>query len=130
MCLAIPDKKIIAVLGNTGGGRDTWKRPQMGALADESAALAILTNEDPYDEDPKKIITEMAAGFKKQTPKIILDRRAAIATALKGATSASDAVLITGKGTDPYLMGARGTKQEWSDVAVAREELAKLGYTK
>ena len=78
----------------------------------------------------KKSCANFPQRFKKQTPKIILDRRAAIATALKGATSASDAVLITGKGTDPYLMGARGTKQEWSDVAVAREELAKLGYTK
>jgi len=123
-------KRIIAIIGATGGGRDASKRAERGALAEEYAATTIITNEDPYDEDPQKIMRELAAGFKKQTPKIILDRRAAIATALKGATSASDAVLITGKGTDPYLMGARGTKQEWSDVAVAREELAKLGYTK
>ena len=122
------NKRIVAVLGNTGGGRDTWKRPLMGALADEYAALAILTNEDPYDEDPQKIITAMAAGFKKQTPKIILDRRAAIAAALKEAKNVNDAVLITGKGTDPYLMGPRGTKQVWSDASVAREELEKLGY--
>jgi len=38
------------------------------------------------------------------------------------------AVLITGKGTDPYIMGPKGTKQEWGDKKVAEEELAKLGY--
>jgi len=39
-----------------------------------------------------------------------------------------DAVLITGKGTDPYIMGPKGTRLEWSDKKVAEEELAKLGY--
>ena len=71
---------------------------------------------------------ELAAGFKTKKPLLLLDRRAAIAAALKEAASASDAVLITGKGTDPYLMGPRGTKQVWSDASVAREELEKLGY--
>ncbi len=122
------NKKIIAVLGNTGGGRDTWKRPAMGKLADEYAAVAYLTNEDPYDEDPEKIIDEVAAGFTAHKPNIILDRRVAIAAALKNAKD-GDAVLITGKGTDPYIMGARGKKEPWSDANVAREELAKLGYT-
>ncbi len=121
------NKRIIAVLGNTGGGRDTWKRPSMGKIADEYCSVAYLTNEDPYDEDPQKIIDEVEAGFKTNKPKIILDRRAAIATALKEARD-GDAVLITGKGTDPYIMGAHGKKEPWSDAAVAKEELSKLGY--
>jgi UDP-N-acetylmuramyl tripeptide synthase len=37
-----------------------------------------------------------------------------------------DAVIITGKGTDPYIMGPNGTKKPWSDAKVAREELAAL----
>jgi UDP-N-acetylmuramoyl-L-alanyl-D-glutamate--2,6-diaminopimelate ligase len=121
------NKRIIAILGNTGGGRDIWKRPAMGKLADEYAAVSILTNEDPYDEDPTEIIHSIAAGFEHHKPKIVLDRRKAIAMALKEAKE-GDAVLITGKGTDPYIMGPRGTKQPWSDAEVAREELRKLGY--
>jgi hypothetical protein len=35
-------------------------------------------------------------------------------------------VLITGKGTDPYIMGPRGSKLPWSDATVAHEELEKL----
>lgn len=121
------NKNIIAVLGNTGGGRDTWKRPEMGKISDEYATTVFLTNEDPYDEDPNKIIEEVKAGFIAHKPNIILDRRAAIAEALKTAKE-SDAVLITGKGTDPYIMGAGGKKEPWSDATVVREELSKLGY--
>ena len=130
------ESRIIAVLGSTGGGRDTWKRPEMGKLADEHAAVAILTNEDPYDEDPQKIVQEIAKGFSKKKPHIILNRRAAIKEALKEALTirhaqgnqSGIAVLITGKGTDPYIMGPRGAKEPWSDKKVAEEELAKLGY--
>ena len=122
-------KRITAIIGATGGGRDQAKRAERGALAEEYAATTIITNEDPYDEDPQKIMRELAAGFKTKKPVLLLDRRAAITAALKEAKD-GDAVLITGKGTDPYIMGPRGIKQVWSDAQVAREELAKLGYTK
>lgn len=118
-------KDIICVMGSTGGGRDQWKRPQMGMIADERCSAAILTNEDPYDEDPNKIVNEIAGGFVVHKPHIILDRREAIATALRLAHKGS-VVLITGKGTDPYIMGPHGSKQPWSDKKVAEEELGIL----
>lgn len=120
---AFPQRKI-CVLGNTGGGRDQWKRPEMGAIADRMCAEVILTNEDPYDEDPEKILSAMKAGMTRE-PLVILDRRDAIRTALSRAHK-GDAVLITGKGTDPYIMGPRGTKTPWDDATVVREELHKL----
>ncbi len=117
----------ICVLGNTGGGRDKWKRPAMGALAEKYCAEIILTDEDPYDEDPKQILDEIAAGMKNKKPQIILDRRQAIATALLLAKQKHrPAVLITGKGTDPFIMGSDGTKLEWDDRVVAMEEIQKL----
>lgn len=121
---AYPDRRKICVLGNTGGGRDTWKRPEMGKIAETYCAEVILTNEDPYDENPEKIVAEMAAGMEKK-PAIIMDRRQAIAHALSLAKS-GDAVLVTGKGTDPYLMEANDKKTPWSDAQVVREELEKL----
>lgn len=124
---AYSGKRIIGVFGSTGGGRDTWNRPIKGAIAEEYCDVAILTNEDPYDEDPQKIIEEIAKGFKKKKPHIIFDRRKAIHEALREAKE-GDAVLITGKGTDPYIMGAKGAKEPWSDKRVAQEELEKLGY--
>ncbi len=115
----------IAVLGSTGGGRDTWKRPVLGKIADEFCDEIIVTNEDPYDEEPMKIINEVASGVTAHTPTLILDRREAIRHALSLAQE-GDTVLITGKGTDPYIMGPHGTKEVWDDAEVAREELTKL----
>jgi len=121
---AFPEQRIIAVLGNTGGGRDRWKRPDMAKVADKYASQIILTNEDPYDEDPQVIINEMAVAIKDKPLKIIMDRREAIHEAISWAQP-GDVVLITGKGTDPYIMEANGKKTPWSDEEVAREELIK-----
>ena len=135
---AFPHRKKIAILGNTGGGRDTWKRPVMAGIAEKYCDEIILTNEDPYDEDPRKILEEMAVGMKIKKPEIILDRREAIATALRLASNEAErlaqdgnkhnrtVVLISGKGTDPYIMEANNKKTPWSDRNVAEEELKKL----
>jgi UDP-N-acetylmuramoyl-L-alanyl-D-glutamate--2,6-diaminopimelate ligase len=138
---AFENHRKICVLGNTGGGRDSWKRPEMGKIADEQCEKVILTNEDPYDENPREIVDAMARDIKRQ-PEIIMDRREAIRAALQLAMNWSNnalsldsardarnqdiAVLISGKGTDPFIMGPHGTKIMWSDAAVVREELEKL----
>jgi UDP-N-acetylmuramoyl-L-alanyl-D-glutamate--2,6-diaminopimelate ligase len=122
---AFPNKRKICVLGSTGGGRDAWKRPEMGRVADAYCDVIILTNEDPYDEDPAKIIHEVKEGIRSHAAHVVMDRREAIARALKRA-EARDVVLISGKGTDPYIMEADGKRTPWSDSRVAREELEKL----
>lgn len=126
---AYADDTLVCVLGNTGGGRDKWKRPVMARTAEKHCAHVILTNEDPYDEDPQKILSEMAEGFTGKTHEIILDRREAIRRALLKAQELSKSrkvtVAITGKGTDPYIMGKNGTKIPWDDRTVVEEELRK-----
>jgi UDP-N-acetylmuramoyl-L-alanyl-D-glutamate--2,6-diaminopimelate ligase len=120
------DKTKVCVLGNTGGGRDRWKRPEMAQIAEAYCETVILTNEDPYDEDPEAIVKEMAVAMKKK-PLIVMNRREAIKTAfIHSQKKQNVVVLITGKGTDPYIMGAHGTKESWSDEMVAREELQSL----
>lgn len=122
---AFPNQKKICILGNTGGGRDTWKRPGMAKVAEKYCDHIILANEDPYDEDPEKIVNEMRAAISEKPVEIIMDRREAIARAVSLART-GDAVLISGKGTDPYIMGPNGTKLPWSDSKVAKEELEKI----
>lgn len=118
-------KNLICILGSTGGGRDQWKRPAMGAVAEKYCSHIFLTNEDPYDEDPQKIINEVRGGIKEKPVRVIFDRREAIREALTLART-GDAVIITGKGTDPYIMEAGGKKTPWDDATVAREELHTL----
>lgn len=123
---AFKDVPKVCILGNTGGGRDTWKRPEMGHIAEEYCDHIILTNEDPYDENPRAIVDAMKKGIIDQSKlEIIMDRRSAIAAALKKAQDGGY-VLISGKGTDPYIMGPHNTRQPWSDAGVVQEELAKM----
>jgi len=96
----------------------------MGAIADTMCDEVVLTNEDPYDEDPEKILADMTTQMKR-TPKIILDRREALSYAFSLAQE-NDVVLISGKGSDPYIMEKNNTKTPWSDVVVAAEELKKM----
>ncbi len=116
---------IIAVLGGTGGGRDIWKRTEMGKIADTYCKEIILTNEDPYDEDPQEIFSDIIKGIKNHNPIIILDRRDAIRKAIEIASPGST-IIITGKGTDPYIMGPNNSKIPWSDSKVVKEELEKF----
>lgn len=122
---AFSGRRKVCVLGATGGGRDTWKRPAMGEIADRYCDTIILTNEDPYDEEPRSIVEAIARGITSKTPDIQMDRRLAIRQALALAR-ASDCVVITGKGTDPTIQLARGKSVPWSDAEVAREEIRKL----
>jgi UDP-N-acetylmuramoyl-L-alanyl-D-glutamate--2,6-diaminopimelate ligase len=127
---AFPDQKKICVLGNTGGGRDKWKRPEMAKTAEKYCDEIILTDEDPYDEDPNQIIAEMKSAITKKNITVIMDRRSAINAALKKADSINkesrSVVLITGKGTDPYIMGPNGTKTPWLDSEAVTEEVKKI----
>lgn len=125
---AYANVRKICVLGSTGGGRDKWKRPVMGKVAHDNCDVVILTNEDPYDEDPRTIIDEIAAEMKSKT-EIIIDRRMAIARGISLARE-GDAVLITGKGTDPTIQGPNHSSIPWSDVQVAREEIEKALHKK
>jgi UDP-N-acetylmuramoyl-L-alanyl-D-glutamate--2,6-diaminopimelate ligase len=118
---------LVCVLGSTGGGRDKWKREEMGKIADKYCDQIILTNEDPYDENPNEIVEDIKQGIKNKPTEIIMDRRAAIRSAIEKAKNIEKvAVLITGKGTDPYIMGPNDTKLPWDDATVAREELKKI----
>jgi len=125
-------QKLICVFGSAGGGRETWKRPELGKIAAEFCDEIILTNEDPYDENPLTIIEEIERGFlqvpssKFQVPssRKVLDRREAIREALMLA-HAGDTVVITGKGSEPWIMGPGEIKIPWDDRAVARNCLRK-----
>jgi len=121
---------MICVLGSCGGGRDKWKRPVLGSLAAKYCDEVIVTNEDPYDEDPHQILSEIKSGiFKSQFPISnfyeILDRRQAIRKSLELAKT-GDTVVITGKGCEPSICIAGGKKIPWDDRKVVKEEFQNL----
>jgi len=123
-------RNLICVLGSTGGGRDKWKRPEMGKIAANYCKEIILTNEDPYNENPASIIDEIEAGFSQiQNPNFkyqkIIDRREAVNKALFLAQK-GDIVIITGKGCEPWMCVEGGKKIAWDDREVVKEGFKKI----
>ena len=117
-------QKMICVFGSCGGGRDKWKRPVLGELAAKYCDEVIITNEDPYDENPMEIINQIFEGTQGKAFKI-LKRREAIKKALSLAKE-DDTVIITGKGSEPSICFAKGKQISWDDRKVVREEFKKL----
>jgi len=126
----IPHQKTIHLLGSAGGGRDRARRPILGRLAAEKADFVVVTNEDPYDEDPANIINSVAAGAEMAGKQIninlfkILDRREAIHKALELAKK-GDLVLFTGKGAEQSICITNGQKLPWDEREVVREEIVE-----
>lgn len=125
--------KIIILLGAEGGGRDKAKRPIMGELAAKLADYVIVSNVDPYDDDPKQIIEDIASSAEKfgkirnKNLFAVEDRRKGIRKALFLAR-ANDIVLITGKGAEQSII-IKGRHWPWNDRIVVKEELKSMAQT-
>jgi UDP-N-acetylmuramoyl-L-alanyl-D-glutamate--2,6-diaminopimelate ligase len=125
-----PGGRTIVLLGAEGGGRDKSKRALMGEIAGKLADYIFVTNVDPYDDDPKQIIEDIAVvaeqngKVRRQNLFTEQDRRESIKQALALA-QAGDVVLITGKGAEQSMI-IGGQSIVWDDRTVVREELKRL----
>lgn len=125
------NQKIICVLGSCGGGRDSEFRFQKGENAGKYCDYVIVTNEDPYDDDPMKIIDDVFTGVTSINIKHenencfkILDRREAIRKAVELANN-NDIIICTGKGAERAIMLANGKKIDWNEADILKEEIDK-----
>ena len=113
--------RLVCVFG-CGGGRDTGKRPLMGAAVAATADAAIITSDNPRNEDPLQIIDGILAGMPPgQT--VMADRRAAISAAILAAAP-EDIVVLAGKGHEDY-QEIHGVKHPFSDFVEAAQVLAE-----
>ncbi len=125
----LPHRRLIHVLGATGGGRDRARRPVLGRMASERADVVIVTNEDPYDEDPYMIMDEVRAGVMEIGGRtqdkdvfMIFDRRSAIGKAVS-LSGKGDLILVTGKGSEQAIVVANGKRVPWDDREAVRSAL-------
>jgi UDP-N-acetylmuramoyl-L-alanyl-D-glutamate--2,6-diaminopimelate ligase len=109
--------KLWCVFG-CGGDRDRGKRPVMGGIAERLADVVLLTDDNPRHESGDAIIADIAGGM-RAAPRIIRDRRNAIATAIQGAAG-GDIVLIAGKGHEDYQQ-VGDERRPYSDRDTVRE---------
>jgi UDP-N-acetylmuramoyl-L-alanyl-D-glutamate--2,6-diaminopimelate ligase len=130
--------RVLCVFG-CGGDRDRGKRPLMGEAAGRRADLTVATSDNPRSEDPLSILADVEPGLRRSGRDrlstndaragrdgycVVPDRREAIELALRCARP-GDAVLIAGKGHEPYqIVGA--VRHEFDDRVEARRALEAL----
>ena len=120
------NEQLITVVG-CGGNRDKAKRPVMGGIASDLSDKAILTSDNPRNEDANVIISEMEEGVAPQNFKRILsitDRKQAIKTACQLAQP-NDIILIAGKGHETY-QEIEGVRHDFDDMKIVKELLEQL----
>jgi UDP-N-acetylmuramoyl-L-alanyl-D-glutamate--2,6-diaminopimelate ligase len=122
--------KSIVLLGAEGGGRDKGKRAIMGEIVGRLSDIVVVSNVDPYEDDPKPILedisiaSENAGKTRDKNLFVIEDRREGIRNCFALA-KAGDVVMITGKGAEQSIV-IDGISKPWDDRTVVREELEAM----
>lgn len=124
------ETRVIVLLGAEGGGRDKLKRSQMGEIAGLKADYVVISNVDPYDDNPREILEEIATAVEKQGKIrdkdmfVIEDRKEGIRQALSLARK-NDMVVLTGKGAEQSMIVGNDCIP-WDDREVVRREIQNL----
>ena len=105
-----------------GGDRDQGKRRGMGRAVEELADRVIVTDDNPRNESPAKIVSEILAGMQHPDQACVVhNRQAAIEYALSQAAP-KDLVVIAGKGHEQeQIVG--NERRPFSDRHVVRRIL-------
>ncbi|CUS50774.1 UDP-N-acetylmuramoylalanyl-D-glutamate--2,6-diaminopimelate ligase [hydrothermal vent metagenome] len=113
--------KLVCVFG-CGGDRDWGKRPQMGEVVERHTDFAIITDDNPRNEDATAIVSQIRTGLQRpRKMPVIHDRLSAIEMALEVA-GPGDCVLIAGKGHEEYQI-IEDKRIAFSDRQVIRDWL-------
>ena len=110
------NRKIITVFG-CGGDRDVSKRSLMGSIAEKYSEQIFITNDNPRNENPDKIINDIKSELKTNNNSVIKNRKKAILKALNMATN--HIVLLLGKGIEEFQI-IKNEKIYHSDINLVK----------
>lgn len=114
----LPFKRLIVLFG-CGGNRDKGKRALMAKAVSKWADMAIVTSDNPREEEPLEIIKDILPGFPKEFAYLVeVDRKQAILKALAQLES-QDLLLIAGKGHEDY-QEIKGVRYPFSDKQIVQ----------
>ncbi len=120
-----PDKRLLVLCGSCGD-RMKEKRPEVGGIVSRHAHVMVVTNEDPYTENPETIIDEVIAGADAKLTQLhrIVDRLDALRFIFREAKP-GDVVLLCGKGADVTMWTAAG-QIPWNEREIAKDLLTQI----
>jgi murE/murF fusion protein len=117
-------KRLIVLFG-CGGNRDKEKRPLMGQAVQKYADIAIVTSDNPRDEDPDVIIDQIISGMDNSKSIVrIIDRKSAINHAIS-ICRAGDVLLLAGKGHETYQIFANSFTIPFDERKICADMLAR-----
>lgn len=107
--------RIIHVFGAAGGGRDRTKRAQLAKLSQQYADYSIVTEENPFDEDPRHIERDIISGFSDTHPYVTYTMREDAVRHACAIAHPEDCVLLSAKGSETVIAGPHGTKRPYNE---------------
>lgn len=122
----LSEGKRLMVLTGSCGDRMKEKRPIVGEICSRLADVVVVSNEDPYTEDPEKIIDEVLSGVDRSKSEVhrIADRLEAIQFLLNHAHT-GDIIVLCAKGSDTTMMTAKG-QIPWDERKITRDLLKAM----
>ena len=119
------DKKIVAIFG-CGGDRDKSKRKEIGKIVSKYADIAIVTSDNPRNEEPLEIIKDIIIGIDRNKAHIVIpNRKDAILYAVKNLINESTILVLLGKGHEKYQIDATG-KHYFDEIEIIKEGLTNV----
>ncbi|MCY4576954.1 MAG: UDP-N-acetylmuramyl-tripeptide synthetase [Candidatus Kaiserbacteria bacterium] len=118
------DGRLLIVVGAVGASRWRYNATKIGEVAGQCADVAIITDVDPFFDDPEEIARAVVSGIRKNKNAewyVELNRRKAIEKAFALAKK-GDVVIVTGKGAE-VTMEVNGESIPWDERAIIREIL-------
>ena len=122
--IKVPHKRIITLIGHSGGNRDSSMRPDLGWIALENSDEVVFTADNPRNESIAHIVEGLISDCDKTNYTVIEDRKEAIEHALKTAGE-GDIVLLAGKGVEPYQV-IGNEYLPYSEIDTVREILGRM----
>ncbi len=121
--------RSLVLLGCAGGGRDKDRRGIMGSTAGRYADIVVVSDDEPYEEDPQDILNAIKKGAEESGKKehenlfVIGDRREGIKKMLSLA-KAGDILVFTGMGHQIVRVVGKETIP-WVEKEIIQEELGR-----
>lgn len=113
----------LKVLFGCGGDRDRTKRPIMAEVVGRYADEIYVTSDNPRNEDPEQIISDILRGLSGKKFQAITDRISAVKMAFSELMD-KEVLLLAGKGHEDYIL-KNGVKHPYSDIREVDEFIGK-----
>ena len=106
-----------------GGNRDKTKRPIMASIATKLSDYVIFTSDNPRNEEPEAILTDMVSNLDSSNYETIVNRAKAIVKGVQ-MIEKNDILLVLGKGHEEYQITKEG-KIHFSDIEIIEDCINK-----